>query len=174
MEMHVQSEDRRKGVQQFINNRSQYFVVCRQPFSIVSYYFLELNLMILVFICRRHITVDWGRDMGTIHRPTQISIQIHGWRHDHLVDQIAIGCMDSPTLWPKTCGWPVLSQPLGARNRYRASSLRNSRPHIAHLIEKYERLSADYEQLRQMVMDMRSQMGGMSAPPFWPYVPGKD
>jgi hypothetical protein len=28
VEMHVQSEDRQKEVQQFIDNRAQYFVVC--------------------------------------------------------------------------------------------------------------------------------------------------
>jgi hypothetical protein len=32
--------------------------------------------------------------------------------------------------------------------------------HMTHLTKKYEQLSADYEQLRQMVMDMRSQMSG--------------
>jgi hypothetical protein len=41
--------------------------------------------------------------------------------------------------------------------------------HTAHLTEKYEQLSADYEQLRQMIMDMRSQMGGTCTPLFWSY-----
>jgi hypothetical protein len=49
-----------------------------QPFSFVSYYFLELNLMISFLIFRRHIIADWGRDTGTILRPTQISIRICG------------------------------------------------------------------------------------------------
>jgi len=38
--------------------------------------------------------------------------------------------------------------------------------HTTHLTEKYERLSTDYEQLHQMVMEMRSHMGGTCAPPF--------
>jgi hypothetical protein len=46
--------------------------------------------------------------------------------------------------------------------------------HMTHLTEKYEWLSVDYEQLRQMVMDMRSQMGGTCAIPFWPYDPEND
>jgi hypothetical protein len=41
--------------------------------------------------------------------------------------------------------------------------------HTADVNEKYERLSTDYEELRRMVMDMRSQMGGICALPFWPY-----
>ena len=39
-------------------------------YQFVSYYFLELNLIILVFISRRHKTTGWGRDTGTILRPT--------------------------------------------------------------------------------------------------------
>jgi len=97
-----------------------------QPFSIISYYFLELNWMILVFISRRHITVGWGKDMGMILLPTRISIRICGWRQDHLVDSIEIGCTNSLTLRPRTCGRPVVSQPLGARNRYQVPSLGSS------------------------------------------------
>jgi len=42
--------------------------------------------------------------------------------------------------------------------------------HTAHLTEKYEELSANYEQLRQMVMNMASQSGDPCVPPpFWPY-----
>jgi molecular chaperone GrpE (heat shock protein) len=43
--------------------------------------------------------------------------------------------------------------------------------HTAHLTEKYERISADYEELRQVVMDMRSQMRSTCAFSFWPYGP---
>jgi len=41
--------------------------------------------------------------------------------------------------------------------------------HTAHLTEKYEQLSANYEQLRQMVMNMASQSGDTCAPYFWSY-----
>jgi hypothetical protein len=44
--------------------------------------------------------------------------------------------------------------------------------HTAHLTKKYNRLSANYEQLRQMLMDLRSQMGGTCAPLFGHIVPG--
>jgi hypothetical protein len=40
------------------------------------------------------------------------------------------------------------------------------------LKQQYEQLSTDYEQLRQMVMDIRSQMGDTCAPLFWPFGPG--
>ena len=39
------------------------------------------------------------------------------------------------------------------------------------LQQQYERLSADYEQLRQMVVDIKSHMGDSCAPPFWPFDP---
>jgi hypothetical protein len=41
--------------------------------------------------------------------------------------------------------------------------------HTANLIEKYEQLSANYEQLRQIVMNMTSQSGDTCPLPFWPY-----
>jgi hypothetical protein len=40
-----------------------------------------------------------------------------------------------------------------------------------HLNEKHERLTADYEELYQLVMKMRSQMGGAYAHLNWPYDP---
>jgi hypothetical protein len=46
--------------------------------------------------------------------------------------------------------------------------------HTTCLTEKYEQLSADYEQRRQMFIDIRSQMSGTCASPFWPYGPGND
>ena len=84
--------------------------------------------MITFFIFKRPIIAGWGRDMGTILRPIWVSIQICGWRLDHPVDPIKIGCTGSPTLRPKTCGRLVLSQPLGAPNQYRAPNLRISWP----------------------------------------------
>ena len=77
---------------------------------------------------RRPIIAGWGKDMGTILRPIRILIWICGWRLDHLVDPIKIGSTDSPTIRPKTCGRPVMSQPLGALHQYWAPSLRSSWP----------------------------------------------
>jgi hypothetical protein len=91
--------------------------------------FSWIDLMILVFIFRRHITAGWWRDTRMFLSPTQISFRICGWRQDRrLVDPIEIGCADSPTLRSRTCGQPVVSQSLGARNRYRAPSLKSSWP----------------------------------------------
>jgi len=84
--------------------------------------------MITFFIFRRPIIVGWGRDMGTILWPFRNSIRICGWRLDRLVDSIKIRFTGSPTLRPRTCGWPVVFQPLGAPNQYRAPNLRSSWP----------------------------------------------
>jgi hypothetical protein len=45
---------------------------------------------------------------------------------------------------------------------------------IAALKQQYQQLSTDYKQLRQLVMDMRSQMGATCALFFWSYGPGND
>jgi hypothetical protein len=40
------------------------------------------------------------------------------------------------------------------------------------LKQQYEQLSTNYDQLRQMVMEIRSRMGDDTcAAPFWPYGP---
>jgi len=77
-------------------------------------------------IFRRPIIASWGRDMGTIRRPIQISIQICGWRRDRLVDPIKIRSTGSPTLRLKTCVQLVVSQLLEALHQYWTPSLRSS------------------------------------------------
>jgi len=84
--------------------------------------------MIIFFIYRRPIIAGWGRDMGTILWPIRNSIRICGWRLDRPVDPIKIRFTGSPTLWPRTCGRPVVFQPLGAPNQYQAWNLRSSWP----------------------------------------------
>ena len=43
------------------------------------------------------------------------------------------------------------------------------------LKQQYEQLSTNYDQLRQMVMEIRSRMGDDTrAAPFWPYGPGNN
>jgi hypothetical protein len=44
--------------------------------------------------------------------------------------------------------------------------------HTAHLTEKYDQLSANYKQFRQMVMNLTSQSGDTCALPFWSYGSG--
>jgi hypothetical protein len=46
--------------------------------------------------------------------------------------------------------------------------------HTAHITEKYEQLSANYEQLHPMVMNITSQSGDTCAASFWPYGPGNN
>jgi hypothetical protein len=118
---HVRSDNRQKGVQQLVDNRAQYFVVCW--FSIIfflSYYFLNL---LIFFFFRIHITPGWRRDTRMIPLPIQIWIRICGWRQDRLVDPIEIGCTVSLTLPSRTCGWHVVFQPLDSRNQFRALKL---------------------------------------------------
>jgi hypothetical protein len=56
VETHVRSQDRQKGVQQFIDNRAQHFVVCSfNHFILQVIIFIELNMMISFFIFRRPI-----------------------------------------------------------------------------------------------------------------------
>jgi len=97
-----------------------------QPFYFVSYYFywIEYDDYFFFLIFRRPIIAGWGRDMGT--RPIRNSIRIYGWRLDRLVDPIKIGFTGSPTLQSRTCGRPVVFEPLGAPNQYRAPNLRSS------------------------------------------------
>jgi hypothetical protein len=45
------------------------------------------------------------------------------------MDPIKIRCMNSQTLRPSTHEWTVMSQLLGARNRYRAPSLKTLWPY---------------------------------------------
>jgi len=51
VETHVRSQDRQKGMQQFVDNRAQHFVVFLFiHFFFVSYYFLELHLELHLMI----------------------------------------------------------------------------------------------------------------------------
>jgi hypothetical protein len=90
--------------------------------------FIELNMMITFFIFGRPIIIGWGRDTGMIFWPIRNSIRICGWRLDRQMDPIKIGFMGSPTLRPTTYERPVVFQPLGAPNQYRAPNLRSSWP----------------------------------------------
>jgi len=71
---------------------------------------------------------SWGRDMRTILWHIRNLIRICGWRLDRLMDPIKIGFTGSPTLRPRTCGRPVVFQPLRAPNQYQAPNLRSSWP----------------------------------------------
>ena len=80
------------------------------------------------FLFKRPIIIGWGRDTGTIFWPIWNSIRICGWRLARQVDPIKIRFTVSPTLRPTTCGRPVVFQPLGAPNQYRAPNLRSLWP----------------------------------------------
>ena len=40
---------------------------------------------------------------------------------------------------------------------------------MTHVNEKYEQLTADYEELCPVLMEMRSHMDGLCAQPYWPH-----
>ena len=138
VETHMRSEDAKGRCNSSLTTVLNTSWYVRSTIYFVSYYFLELNMMISFLIFRRHIIAGWGRDTGTILRPTQISIWICGWRHNRLVNPIKIVCTDSPTVQSITYGRHVVSQPLGAPNQSEE---------IVALKQQYQQLSADYEQL---------------------------
>jgi hypothetical protein len=82
VETHVWSDDHQKRVQQFVNSRAQYFVVCWLSIFFLSYYFLEFNEFIFYFHDtynsrwkeRYNIIAAGRRDTWTILRPIRISI----------------------------------------------------------------------------------------------------
>jgi hypothetical protein len=92
------------------------------------------------------------------------------------VDPIEIECTESPILRSRTYGLFVVSRPLELLIgiEHSVSQVHGLATIYNLSYQKYEQLSADYEQLRQMVMDMRSQMGGTCALSFWSYGPGND
>jgi hypothetical protein len=58
VEMHMWSQDRQIGAQQFVDNRAQHFVVCLfNHFILKVIIFIQLNMMITFFIFRRPIIV---------------------------------------------------------------------------------------------------------------------
>jgi len=101
-----------------------------QPFYFISYYFYWIEYDDDDFFFHFQETYNsrlrerYGDDPLTL----RISIRICGWRSDRSMDSIKIGCTGSPTLRPRTCGRPVVSQLLGAPNQYRAPNLRISWP----------------------------------------------
>jgi len=139
----------------------------------LSYYFLELNLMIFIFISRRHITAGWGRDTGMI-LDFDLNLQIEAGSSSgpnrNQVYELSNTTAKNLRM-ARSVSIVGSSQSVSSIQSQEFAALQQ---HMTHLTEKYEWLSVDYEQLRQMVMDMRSQMGGTCAIPFWPYGPEND
>ena len=122
--------------------------------------------MITFFIFKRPIIVGWGRDMGMILQPIQISIRIYGWRLDRPVHLIKIENL-RPAHSVSTIGssqsvsntqseFVALQQHTTYLTENYKQLLVNYEQHMAHLTEKYEQFLVNYEQLRQMVMNMTS------------------
>jgi hypothetical protein len=132
VETHVRSQDRQRGCNSSwttVLNTSWYvrsfILFCKLLFSWIASW-IAFDDFFTNGIFKRPIIIGWGRDMGTIRQPIQISIQICGWRWDRLVDPIKIGSTGSPTPRLKTCVQLVVSQPLEALHQYRTPSLRSS------------------------------------------------
>lgn len=99
VEMHVRSQDRQKGAQQFVDNRAQHFVETYNNQLRERYGDDTLT--------HSEFDPDLWMEVGSSGGPDKI------------------GFMGSPTLRPTTCGRPVVFQPLGAPNQYRAPNLRS-------------------------------------------------
>jgi hypothetical protein len=120
VETYVWNVNHRKGVQQLLDSRAQYFVVC----WISTIAFLKLLFFWIWWICffGKHITPSCRRDTRTIFRP----IWNYDWRKDCQVDLIEIGFTISQTLQERTRWRPKVFQLLDARNCFREFKLKIS------------------------------------------------
>jgi hypothetical protein len=142
-----------------------------QSFYFISYYFLELNMMIL----KEKIQETYNSRL----------------RKRNGDDPLTQPDFD-PDLWMEVgmSGGPDKNQVYRLSNTT-AKKLRSARsvstvgssPSVSStqseeflaLKQQYERLSTDYAQLHQMVMEIRSKMGDdPCAASFWPYGPGNN
>ena len=160
-----------------MDSRAQHFVVCWfSTILFVSYYFLEFNEFIFSF---QDAYNSWLKvrymDTWMILRSIKILIWICGWMQNRPVDPIEIGCTYSLTLQSRTCGRPIvtvgyLQSILSTQTpEFMAMLYQRVQARTIHLNEKYKRLTADYEELCRLIMEMRSRMGGTCAPLNWPH-----
>jgi hypothetical protein len=129
-----------------------------QPFSFISYYFYELNLMISFFISKRHLTASWRRDMGMILRPIRIDPDL--WmeaRSSNGLNRNQVYRLSNTTTenlgTNRSVSTVRSSQSIQGTQSLEFSTLQE---HATHLNEKYEWLCTKYKELHRMVMDIRS------------------
>jgi len=145
-----------------------------QPFSFVSYYFLELNLMILVFISRRHNNRLRGRyrDDPSTYRDFDPDLWMEAGSSGGPDWNCVYGLSNTIAENLRTTRSILNVRSSQSVSNTQSQEFAALQEHTAHLTEKYEQLSVNYEELCRLVMDMRSQMGGTCAPSFGYLVPG--
>jgi hypothetical protein len=142
-----------------------------QSFYFISYYFLELNMMI--FLKKNQETYNnrlrerYGDDPST-----HPDFDVDFW--------MEVGSSGIPD---KNQVYRLSNTTTKNLQVARSVSTIGSSPSVSStqseefmaLKQQYERLSTDYDQLHQMIMDIRSMMGDNTCiAPFWPYDPGNN
>jgi hypothetical protein len=161
VETHVRSQDRQKGAQQFVDNRAQHFVVCLFDHFISSVIiFIELNMMIFFQeTYNSRLRERYGDDPST-----HLNFDPDLW--------MEVGSSSGPDPTANNLRAACSVSTVGSSQSVLSTQSKEFvalQQHTTQLTEKYEQLSANYEQLRQMVMNMASQSGDTCAPLFWLY-----
>jgi hypothetical protein len=168
-------------VQQFVDSWAQHFVVCGfSTIFFLSYYFLEFDKFNFSF----HDTYN-------------------NRLKERYTDDLSTFLNLNPNLWleARSSDWPDINRVYGLSNSTTenlwmagsASTIECSQfitstqtlefemmldqwvqARTTHLNEKCGRLTVNYEELRQLAMKMRSQLGGTCAPPNWSHNPNDD
>jgi 3-deoxy-D-manno-octulosonic-acid transferase len=142
-----------------------------QSFYFVSHYFLELNMMILKKknqeTYNSRLRERYGDDPSThpdFDPDLWMEVRSSGGPEKNRVYNLSNTTAEN--LWSARSVSTVWSSPS-------VSSIQSEE--FVALKQQYERLSTNYDQLRQMVMDIRSRMGDDTcAAPFWTYGPGNN
>ena len=168
-------------MQQFVDSWAQHFVVCGfSTIFFLSYYFLEFDKFNFSF----HDTYN-------------------NRLKERYTDDLSTFLNLNPNLWleARSSDWPDINRVYGLSNSTTenlwmagsASTIECSQfitstqtlefemmldqwvqARTTHLNEKCGRLTVNYEELRQLAMKMRSQLGGTCAPPNWSHNPNDD
>ena len=132
-----------------------------------------------LFFFRIHITPGWRRDTGMIPLPIQIWIRIYGWRQDRLIDPIEnwVYGLSNTTFKDLRMACSVstigFSQSVPSTQTLEFKEILDQwvQARTTYIDADYEQLSTEMTELLWLVMEMRSQMSGTCAPPYWPYDP---
>jgi hypothetical protein len=142
-----------------------------QSFYFVSYYFLELNMMIFLKkfqeIYNSRLRERYGDDPSThLDFDPDLLMEVGSSSEPDKNRVYRLSNTTAENLWSAYNVSTIGSSP--------SVSSTQSEEFMA-LKQQYERISTDYDQLRQMVMKIRSKMGDDTcASLFWPYGPGNN
>jgi hypothetical protein len=173
METYVRSEDRKTKVQQFVNSWAQHFVV--HWFSTI--FFLKL-LFSWIWWFHFLFQETYNSRLKEIYGDdpsTNPDFNLNLWLEAGLSsgpDRNRVYRLSNTTTenLQTVRGVSTIgsSQSVPSTQSLEFTTLYDQgvQEHMAHLNEKYEWLSADYEELHRMVIDIRLQMSHTCAPPY--------